>query len=391
MSNDLSCLFPLHDVTDDHMQKLGQALWNWKLCGACYGLSSCTKPTRPWSRAKKLLKFWDLYRNTTGTYVPELYGGAPALRTLDDMLDIIRLIKIDPNTPTTQLTSVYFADRTGDPGRTPVAWDQNRAFNIAASVMFMVTCGASQQCSEILEDGHIPFPWKSDMSASSFLSQAFPMTKHPYFDTGNELSKGIDIKNLAAKYLKKKGGLRFQATNDLRDHLRLDHREGLVKVFHCTALLKESLLMSQADEEIPHVSGNIPRRLAIEAMDTMYEVLFPPDRKSQSFLSTLVSRHSFDEDFLRYESSQYRKDCEQDSSFPYFGSRLAELYDELQSPTPRGWFQPWFEKKSSARHMMMATMIRVFIAIMIGILGLGVASFQAWVAYQQWKHHMKSG
>jgi hypothetical protein len=73
-------------------------------------------------------------------------------------------------------------------------------------------------------------------------------------------------------------------------------------------------------------------------------------------------------------------------SYPYFGTRLAELYNEVQNPTPRGRFYPWLERKSGARYVMMATMIGVFIAIVIGILGLGLASFQAWVSYQQWKH-----
>lgn len=35
---------------------------------------------------------------------------------------------------------------------------------------------------------------------------------------------------------------------------------------------------------------------------------------------------------------------------------------------------------------MMATLIGVMIAIVIGFLGLAVATFQAWVAWQQWKH-----
>jgi len=39
--------------------------------------------------------------------------------------------------------------------------------------------------------------------------------------------------------------------------------------------------------------------------------------------------------------------------------------------------------------MLMATMIGVFIAVLVGILGLGVSTFQAWVAYQQWKHPVK--
>ena len=136
--------------------------------------------------------------------------------------------------------------------------------------------------------------------------------------------------------------------------------------------------------------GNIPRALALETLNTIHKVLFPPDRDSQVLLASLVSRASFDEDCLRYESAKYRKEDEE-SSYHYFGSRLADLYDELQNPTPRSWFQTWLERKSGARYVMMATLIGVGIAIVIGLLGLGVATFQAWVAWQQWKHPVQAG
>ena len=130
----------------------------------------------------------------------------------------------------------------------------------------------------------------------------------------------------------------------------------------------------------------MPRQLALEALDSIYKILFPPDPESQSLLSSLVLRNSFDEDCLRFESTAYRDDDEKEINFHYFGSRLVNLYDELENPTPRGWLQKWLEKKSGARYVMMATLIGVMIAVVLGMLGLAVACFQAWVAYQQWKH-----
>jgi hypothetical protein len=35
-------------------------------------------------------------------------------------------------------------------------------------------------------------------------------------------------------------------------------------------------------------------------------------------------------------------------------------------------------------YMLLATMTGVFIAVVLGFLGLVVAIFQAWVTYQQW-------
>lgn len=121
----------------------------------------------------------------------------------------------------------------------------------------------------------------------------------------------------------------------------------------------------------------MPRQLAIEALDSIFKILFPPDPESQSFLSSLVSRNSFDEDCLRFEPIAYRSDDEKDISFNYFGSRLVDLYDELENPTARGWLQKWLERKSGARYVMMATLIGVMMAVVLGILGLAVGTFSS--------------
>jgi hypothetical protein len=62
------------------------------------------------------------------------------------------------------------------------------------------------------------------------------------------------------------------------------------------------------------------------------------------------------------------------------------LYSEIENPKPRGFLGQCMERKSGARHVMMATLAGVMIAVILGLLGLGVSIFQAWVGYQQWKH-----
>ncbi len=63
-----------------------------------------------------------------------------------------------------------------------------------------------------------------------------------------------------------------------------------------------------------------------------------------------------------------------------------DLYDEIENPKPRGIFQEWFERRSKARHTMMAAITGVVIAIFLGILSLAVGIFQAWVSYQQLRY-----
>ncbi|KAF2253935.1 hypothetical protein BU26DRAFT_419040, partial [Trematosphaeria pertusa] len=302
-----------------------------------------------------------------------------------DLFDVIELIKSNSNTSRSELTRAYFATRTDSRGGVPDAFDQHRAFNLAVSVLCMVNCTVSNLSFDVPSSENVPCPWREELPFSQFISEAFPTSDHPYFGTGESMAKSADIA-IAAKCLQKWARLRFEATSDLRNHLRLDQRKGVVQIFHHTSVLKENLLVS-----LENARGNIPRALALETLDTIHKILFPPDPKSHALLATLVSRHGFDDDCLRYEFAQYRRDDESEGSYAYFGARLAELYDEVQNPTPRGRFHVWLERRSGARYMMMATMIGVFIAIIIGILGLGVASFQAWISYQQWKHPVSSG
>ncbi|KAK1641021.1 hypothetical protein BDP81DRAFT_417893 [Colletotrichum phormii] len=77
---------------------------------------------------------------------------------------------------------------------------------------------------------------------------------------------------------------------------------------------------------------------------------------------------------------------ERDIRYYYWGSRLMDLYDELENPRPRRPIYVWLERRGKARHVMLATLIGVIIAIILGILGLAVGIFQAWVAYEAWKH-----
>ena len=125
----------------------------------------------------------------------------------------------------------------------------------------------------------------------------------------------------------------------------------------------------------------------LETLDSIQKILFPlSDAKSYSLLRSLTSTASFDPDCLRFQSASIRGPHERDIQYQYFGSRLADLYEESENPQPRSWVERWLERKSRARHVMMATIIGVVIAIFLGLASLGVGGYQAWVGYQQWQH-----
>jgi hypothetical protein len=139
-------------------------------------------------------------------------------------------------------------------------------------------------------------------------------------------------------------------------------------------------------------SGAIPRQLALEILDSIQKILFPlSDPKSRSLLLSLTSTASFDPDSLRFESASIRAADEKDIAYLYLGNRLADLYEELENPKPRGWVEKWLERKSRARHVMMATIAGVALALFLGTAGLAVAIYQAWVGYQAWQHPVGNG
>ena len=241
--------YPLQNINNEQLQKLAKVLWKWEFCGQCEGHSHCSNWECPWARSKKLSKYWLWYKETIGAYVPDFLTKEAALRTHDDLLNIIKAIKTNPDTPRGQLTQQYFASRGAlegwsDSNSFPATTDQSRAFNIAANVVFMVNCAPLREASDYIEHHHLPIAWRNEVSATRFISEAFPTTEHPYFDKGGSQSGRDILKTLSATRMKK-AGLHFEPTNDLRDHLSLDHKKGIVRVFHRTAVLKETLKLHQ--------------------------------------------------------------------------------------------------------------------------------------------------
>ena len=126
-------------------------------------------------------------------------------------------------------------------------------------------------------------------------------------------------------------------------------------------------------------------------MDSIQVVLFPlSEPKSKALLKSVAASCSFDPDVSRFEFSSIRNPGEEKTNYVYLAERLAALYHEMQNPRPRGWLEQQMQRRSGARHMMMATLIGVGFAVVLGFLSLVLSSYQAWVAYQAWKHPVAS-
>jgi hypothetical protein len=181
----------------------------------------------PWPRATILGRFFEFYKDFTASYESDVKNGQrQCLKSHEELFTIIREIKANPEFTRVQLLDRLFPDR-------PARSDQERAVNLATRVMMMVNMSTSRQTSDLLEHGDQHTPWRIDGAFSQFMADAFPKTDHPSISTIKE--------GLRAKKLKKRAGLRFEATDDLRHHLKLDRKGAVVKIFHHTAFLKENL------------------------------------------------------------------------------------------------------------------------------------------------------
>lgn len=243
MIGSLASPYPLKSITDAELQKLTQALWNWNICEACQNAEACTGSGCSWRRSARLEPFFDFYKYVTSSYVPDLLpASTPALRNHEDVFDIIRLLRAHPDTKRSELTNEYFSKRD----RPPPSSDQHWAFNLAMQVMSMVKCSAANQPPSLLELGTQAIQWHFDESLAEFISRAFPQKETGNLHIHDDSGEIRDIKwALTARRLKKVAGLRFQGTDDLRNHLRMDIKRGVVEIYHYTSVLREHLAASQ--------------------------------------------------------------------------------------------------------------------------------------------------
>jgi hypothetical protein len=239
---------PLQKVTESDFIRLCQVLWSWPVCSVSHGNTPCAAENCSSHRSKRLLRYLEYYKDLTASYEPEVkVGENPALRTHEDLFQIILALKSDPELDRSQLANRVFSSRAG--GKSPSLEDQESAIDLAIKAMTMVTCSSQPRSTALVEHGIYSAPWMSNTPFSQFISDIFPKTNHPDFnDDGSEPLLGIR-KALMATKLKKHIGLKFRATDNLRRHLRLDEKNGILDIFHHTAFLKENLRLTKPSDK----------------------------------------------------------------------------------------------------------------------------------------------
>ena len=175
--------------------------------------------------------------------------------THEDLFDIIKQLKLEPDIARAEFVDKAFKDDTCQ--RLPSLADRERAINLAVKVMTMVNCSAQRQSSGLLEYGLSQTPWRSDITFAQFIADIFPMTDHPSLND-DDLKRSMDVKvALMAKKLKKRVGLKLKPTDDLRRHLKLDRKSRAIEIYHHTAFLKEHLRLTKDQSHGVSVSDSL--------------------------------------------------------------------------------------------------------------------------------------
>ncbi|RDA95713.1 hypothetical protein CP533_1149 [Ophiocordyceps camponoti-saundersi (nom. inval.)] len=365
----------LEDVQESLLPDLGQALWGWERCSACVTGEACRSRACPSQRLRKLQRYFQFYEGLTLTYVDGDSAANRAFETHHDLLRAATLLKSNPS-----ITRADFCQAISDASRQekPGSEELLRASTIAVQVLTMIDCSPLYQSSILLETGTFRVQWRDGVPFVQYLGHLFPVHSHPIFSFADSNRFVDSLAELRAVNLMKHLDITFRPTHDIRNHLRLDRRQRVVEIYHHTSFIKEQLRATK-DTEASTASQSI-QKLSSNRFIPLSEL------KSKSLLVKLVDELSLDPDIQQFEFSSIRRAGEDNVSFVLLADRLAELYEELQYPRPRGWLARQMERKSGARYMMMATMIGVVFAVFLGLCSLAVSCYQAWIAYQSWKH-----
>ncbi|KAI1161583.1 hypothetical protein F5B18DRAFT_429618 [Nemania serpens] len=378
---------PIRKFDDDVAIQLGALLWSWKLCDRCCHTreKSCQSIDCASTRLHRARRYFNLYHTLVQDYDEASPKQTQVFKTHGDLFRAIEHLNENPSITRSGLYD-FITSSSACSGETAMV----DATGLLVKVLAMLDCSALGQYPSRIEKGISGVSWTDDTPFHKYLQDVFPTQNHPIwssFQSDDEML--VEMKfALRAPKLRKVLRLDFRPTHNIRNHLRLDRRRNELQVFHFASFLKEYLRVTKTGDGVAGKSaGHLPRQLLLEVLDSTQRILFPlHDAKSRQLLGALVRSHAFDPDSLRFESSALRGLQEESLRYVYFADRLSELYEEVQSPQPRTWLDKQLQRHSSARYMMLTTLVGVLLALLLGVAALTVSAVQTWITYQAWKH-----
>ncbi|KAI0122973.1 hypothetical protein BJ170DRAFT_736861 [Xylariales sp. AK1849] len=293
-------------LSEDRKQlsKLTEANWDWKPCEDCISIRVCTIDGCPGRRYNQFGRYLQFCRA-----VIQPIQNSTTAHSLGEhiyVLNVIKAIRLNPDATREELEKLV-SRLQGSVSITPVF--PPTLVNNAVRIMTMINC-ASDKFPGRLEKAESRMPWGSKTSITEYLEHVFTMTTHPILSdptTAHYLEFKEDMK---ATSLKKRLGITFRGTSDIRDHLRFDRRSNILEVYHHAAFLKEQLRLTKtAARELTVTDGlklgALPRQLVLETLDSLESILFPlAQKKPRRLLETLISEDGWDLEILHTSSER---------------------------------------------------------------------------------------
>lgn len=144
---------------------------------------------------------------------------------------------------------------------------------------------------------------------------------------------------------------------------------------------------------IPHltlVSGCLPPRLLAETLHSIQTILFHfDDHRSSHILERLITKDGFDEHCSQADGYKILDDADR-LEYKYWGERLAALYRFTHDHPPRNKLERWMKWQSAESNAFVIAVAALVISILVGLLGLGLSSFQTWIAWKAWREPVSS-
>lgn len=259
---------------------------------------------------------------------------------------------------------------------------------LAVNMVIMVDCDPqkSHTLGFTIAD-YSPKSWQPEETYLDFVKRSFPI----YADRSKRLQWSIK-----AWKLKEKLGVEFRPTDDLDKHLLYDSKDPpCVYLFHQVGFLKAQLkkyneMKTPLDLSVDKCleRGSPPARLLYETIHSLQWLLFRrADNKSGAILKELVREKGFDPECADYEG--YGRLEGEGFTYTYLGERMRKLEAALANPPPRNKLERWLQSQTSERNALFIALVALFISIFVGLLSLGLAAVQTWIAWMAWKYPVK--
>ena len=230
------------ELTEAQKRQLGTELWSWSLCAQCSANKQCNDAKCPSQRLPRLGRYMRYVEELRSRHAWAAGRTSPlATDGPEYLLRNVNALRSNPNQTKAQLLSHLEAT-------TSHKYDVSQLeseLDLTVRIFTMVDCSSSHD-NAFVEHGLNRVPWKANVTFSEYITSAFPECSAVLVGSEkNELHLQEIRQKLRASKLSKRAGLRFQATNDITSHLKLNRKAKTVEIFHHASFLKEQLRLTK--------------------------------------------------------------------------------------------------------------------------------------------------